>query len=82
MTRSPSEVDAPFPLDHAFVVQLRREVVVSSAIIGRIEHIVSGRACRFESMAELVSFVERTLGGLELASGAEPGTTTGRDDES
>lgn len=76
-----------FPLERAFVVQLRRDATLPSAVCGRIEHIVSGRACRFESVAELASFVERTLGSLadvqpESGRGDAPGTSTRRDGES
>lgn len=59
------------PPEGAFVVQFRVGATLSSAASGRIEHVVSGRARRFESVAELMSFVEQTLNGLAADHKAE-----------
>jgi len=48
------------PGDVAFVVHL----AVAPAETGRVEHLTSGRASRFESAAELIRFMQETLAGL------------------
>jgi hypothetical protein len=46
----------------AFVVQLLEGAPVSSAsVVGRIEHVASGRAARFASAAQLVDFMAAAL---------------------
>jgi hypothetical protein len=48
----------PLPYDRAFVVQLGRDADPGGgAIIGRAEHIASGRSLRFGSWDELLAFV-------------------------
>ena len=48
----------PLPYDRAFVVQLGRDADPDGgAIIGRAEHIASGRSLRFGSWDELLAFV-------------------------
>jgi hypothetical protein len=42
----------------AFVVEFR----LDAGLTGRVEHIVSGRAARFESEGELLAFVRTVLG--------------------
>lgn len=57
------------PPEGAFVVQFRDPCGQSAAlpISGRVEHVVSGRVARFESLAELMKFVEGVL-----CAGGEP----------
>ena len=46
----------------AFVIQLREETDVSAGRVeGRIEHIASTRATRFNSIDELLGFIESVL---------------------
>lgn len=55
---------APLPPEGAFVVQVRTDPsVASQPLAGRVEHIVSGQARRFESAAELLAFMEEVLRG-------------------
>jgi hypothetical protein len=46
----------------AFVVQFRRETVVDTGrLAGRVEHVVSGKVARFQSLDELVAFMTEVL---------------------
>jgi hypothetical protein len=64
--------EAPYPLERAFVVQLRFDAALPVAVCGRVEHVVSGRACRFETAAELAAFVQQQLRDLAAAPGHAP----------
>ena len=49
-------------MSRSFVVQFTRDTVPGvQCVHGRIEHIDSGRARRFESIEELVAFVDDVL---------------------
>ncbi len=51
------------PSDHAFVVQFRaRETGSALPLEGRVEHLASGQATRFDSPQQLLRFIEQTLG--------------------
>jgi hypothetical protein len=51
------------PPERAFVVQLEAETDLSAEEVGgRVEHVVSGRAVRFQSLAQLLAFLRRILG--------------------
>ncbi len=51
------------PSDHAFVVQFRARASGSAVHSeGRVEHLVSGQAAHFESLEQLLRFIEETLG--------------------
>jgi hypothetical protein len=53
------------PANHAFVVQLSREAVGTyDSFRGRAEHVVSGRAVHFETLDELLAFIQRVLARL------------------
>src|SRR6185369_13846416 len=55
-----AQTESPFSPYRAFVVQYRAETSVAQGhIAGRIEHIVSGQATHFDSLQELLAFVER-----------------------
>jgi hypothetical protein len=57
------------PASHAFVVQLSREAPGTHASFhGRAEHVVSGRVTHFETLDELLAFVQCALAGRQ-----EPG---------
>ena len=48
----------PLPYDRAFVVQFGSEAnVAAGAVVGRAEHVASGRSARFGSLEELVAFM-------------------------
>ena len=50
------------PPDWAFVVQFSNKTVpLEGAFVGRAEHIRSGQALHFQSMAELVTFFEQVI---------------------
>jgi hypothetical protein len=54
----PSTNRPSLPTNHAFVVQLRAEAHVEHGEFrGRVEHLVSYQATRFDSMKELAAFM-------------------------
>ncbi len=51
-----------YPADSAFVLQFQRGCgSAASKCVGVVEHISSGRAKQFTSVAELVTFVQSTI---------------------
>jgi hypothetical protein len=57
-----SQHDRPLPADRAFVVQLHLEADVRRGrIIGRAVHVVSGQATRFDSVEDLLMFIDQVL---------------------
>lgn len=53
------------PADHAFVVQFRARATRSPVHSqGRVEHLVSGQATHFDSLEQLLRFIEQTLGRI------------------
>ena len=60
-----------FPADCAFVVQFAQPHAGADPRRGRIEHIASGRARRFDDGAQLMAFVAEVLASLDgdVASG-------------
>jgi hypothetical protein len=52
----------PLLPEWAFVVQFRVETDMEhSRMEGRVEHVVSGQATRFQSLEELLTFMTRVL---------------------
>jgi len=52
----------PLPIRRSFVVQLHAETDIAQGyILGRVEHVVSGQAARFQTLDELLAFLSRTL---------------------
>ena len=52
----------PFPIQRAFVVQVHADAAVAQGQVwGRVEHLVSGQATRFQSMEALVRFMAQVL---------------------
>ena len=50
------------PADRAFVVQFYADAAVAQGrVSGRIEHVVSGQATHFASLAELLAFITQVL---------------------
>ncbi|MFQ6024329.1 MAG: hypothetical protein ACE5NW_16565 [Acidiferrobacterales bacterium] len=59
-----SPVDRPSSqsVHRAFVVQFRAETnVAHGSITGRVEHVASGEATEFHSLADLLAFIARVL---------------------
>ena len=50
----------------AFVIQFRRETAVEAGrFAGRIEHIPSSRAIRFQSLDQLLTFIAEVLASVQ-----------------
>jgi hypothetical protein len=63
----------PFPMQHAFVVQFAAHTVWDAERLeGRIEHVVSGQATRFQSLEALFVFVVQVL---EACGSPQQGTS-------
>jgi hypothetical protein len=57
-----AEERASLPVQRAFVVQFRDDTdVAAERLVGRVEHVVSGRATHFSSLEELLTFIGRVL---------------------
>ena len=62
MTSDETSNAPPLTPRHAFVVHFRSDADVERAIkSGRVEHVLSGQAAHFDSVEELLRFVEGTL---------------------
>ena len=60
------------PARRAFVVQLHADArPEQGAFKGRVEHIVSREAAHFDSIEELVAFMQRTLAAREPAEAGD-----------
>lgn len=65
--------DQPLSAHRAFVVQLRAETDVEQGrFTGRVEHVVSGQAQQFHSLAEFLAFITRVLTALDTVPPEEP----------
>ena len=65
--KSQLEQSPAFAPAQAFVVQFGRETAVDiGRMAGRVEHVVSGKGARFQSLDELVAFMREVL--REVAS--------------
>jgi hypothetical protein len=61
MTATPTP-DVPLSRHWAFVVQLREGTALTpEGLHGRVEHVVSGQATSFHSLADLLAFMARVL---------------------
>ncbi len=50
------------PRDRAFVVQLTAQAVITpEGFLGRVEHVASGQATHFHTVAECLAFMARVL---------------------
>ena len=64
--------DRPLPAERAFVVQLHVETEVAQGrIIGRVEHVLSGQAAHFDTLEDLLRFIERVLTTLRAGPPGE-----------
>jgi hypothetical protein len=69
----------PLPAKRAFVVQLRADADPGTgAISGRVEHVSSGSAALFDSVAELIAWMHAVIAG-GASIGSSPGTEVRRD---
>lgn len=60
------------PQHYAFVVQFHAETSLAQArYVGRVEHVTSGRATRFHTLAELLAFMELVLRDVTRCSSEE-----------
>ena len=64
-----------FPADSAFVIQFAEPRTAGEQRPGRVEHITSGRARRFQDATELMAFVEQVLTSLDGDHPAEASET-------
>ena len=64
--------DAPmFPTNRAFVVQFAADAdIARGALVGRVEHVLSGHAAHFHALDGLLDFMARVL--TETATADEP----------
>lgn len=62
----------PFPIQHTFVVQFAAETTLdATGIAGRVEHLVSGHATRFQSVEALFAFMVARLQEVQQTSTGE-----------
>ena len=54
-----------FPADSAFVIQFAHPHSGTNPRPGRVEHVTSGRARRFQDGAQLMAFIAEVLASLE-----------------
>jgi len=65
----PLERSPPFAPEWAFVVQCGPEPAVDAGrLVGRVEHVVSRQAARFESLDALVAFLTAVLREVEATT--------------
>jgi hypothetical protein len=77
--------ESPLPPDRAFVVQLRpRGDAGTELFVGRVEHLISGAAERFDSAEGLIAFVTRVLAPAAASppGGAGPAKRSSTEEES
>jgi len=62
--------DRPLPAERAFVVQLHVEAdVARGRVVGRIVHVVSGQTVHFDTLEDLLTFIDRVLRSRGCKSG-------------
>lgn len=62
-------LQGPFPIRHTFVVQFAAETTLdATGITGRVEHLVSGHATRFQSVEALFAFMAVRLQEVQQTS--------------
>ena len=67
--KSQLEQSPAFAPAQAFVVQFGRETALDTGrMAGRVEHVVSGRVARFQSLDELLAFMTTVLREVEATS--------------
>ena len=67
--KSPLEQRPAFAPAQAFVVQFGRETAVDAGhMAGRVEHVVSRKSARFQSLDELIAFMIEVLREVEAST--------------
>jgi len=67
--KSQLEQSPSFAPAQAFVVQFGRETDLDTGrLAGRVEHVVSGKGARFQSLDELVAFMTEVLREVAVTS--------------
>jgi hypothetical protein len=62
----PPETRSPLSPHRAFVVWFRRQTGLQyGRWVGRAEHVMSGAGTRFETLEELLEFIDRVLGEVQ-----------------
>ena len=70
------------PPHYAFVVQLEADTQVETGQLhGRVEHVVSGQAARFASLAELTAFFAHVLTTNPRSASGPPSSRGSRDEQ-
>jgi hypothetical protein len=55
----------PLSVHRAFVVELHADAdLKAGSVIGRVEHVASGRATSFQSLETLIAFMDQMLGEI------------------
>lgn len=80
MATPPSDPAAGhLPVGRAFVVQIEAGAdLATGRLVGRVEHVVSGRATRFRSLRQLVEFMDGATAMAERRSPGGASDTTAR----
>jgi hypothetical protein len=66
----------PLPAERAFVVQLRAQTDPGAHLfVGRIEHMTSGEATRFDSAESMLAFIATVLAPVAPPSGESSAPT-------
>ena len=69
------ETPPRFPADSAFVIQFAKPRAAGDPGPGRVEHITSGQARRFQDATQLMAFVAEVLAALDGDQSAETSET-------
>ena len=75
-----NETRRALPVERAFVVHLRPEALPEEGLlVGRVEHVVSGRSEHFDSLPGLLAFLGRTVrvAGASASTKRGEGTNAG-----
>jgi hypothetical protein len=65
--------DRPLPAERAFVVPLHAEAdMARGRVMGRAVHVASGQATHFDSLEDLLTFIDRVLTSLHAEPPDEP----------
>jgi hypothetical protein len=63
----------PLPAERAFVVQLHVEADLAQRhVVGRVVHVVSGQTAHFDTLDNLLTFIDQVLRSLCAQPPAEP----------
>jgi hypothetical protein len=62
VTKQGATERSTLPVERAFVLQFRAKADIEQGpFTGRVEHVLSGQAARFDSLEELLGFLGRVL---------------------